>query len=1677
MWEEHTHSDGCFLELVCKTPEGHIHSGGCFSSPVLICGLEELFGALGEPGDVSDSEYGDEPRYDPDPEYGNEPGAGHLHTEMCYSESAIICGIEEMHFHSVVVGCYIVHSEQVCGLREHTHDWECIMPMFMPFAIGDRWDLANFVTAVEIKDENGQPIPPGGTIKIGGTYSLGLSFRERPAFQFGYSGFDDVSNNVKRGYLHYPFPSGILVDDAPLTIINGVRNPATGLLSEIGEYYIENNVAYVKFYNVWADGTAAGGNFIDVYTNAEFSIVVSAEFYESGGGGLFNLGNNVSILFDIAKGEAEIEKESSAYNPEDRTIDYTLTITAADGEADVFMVTDLARRAVHLDALWDSSGLMYAGGNPDIRNITVTGPDGLLIELIDYTLGLTPGNNQQLEIRFVNPVTLTDDDKITVTYQLYMTGAITRLYNDPLSEYTFSVLNRATVHYNTNMTAHDESTVRIDHSILHKTGYLIPNPNGPDPRVRWTVTVGDGNARLNELADRTVRDMLGGGVMMPNPLTANVVFYGRTGTYPYYTMGTTAIGYDNNASLRAVYSGGTPVGFEYDIPTSPAGIYYAVMTFDTNIDTSVSVLRWQNTVLFHDVRKVASIATTPGIRIEEWIEIICTEKVKVTSEFYLGPGKKDSVIYLSHKMSLLAPREYSSASSYVYLPDHGASNFKLERVWIGADAGGQGGRPDNGEHFKLYNPPAFITRPVTGNGEAPSAGHNVNLHVEKTNMEVLFGYPGGDPNNASRVMGRILNYMGWPTNESVTLRITYEVPLTAALVNAAGTAVGGTLGSALRDGYKVESKTELYEFNKGSGYFHTLLSANATIGWPVSKSHVGTRVGEGGRVYFDYEVIWDGVRMRGYAPHDIGPFAARWDTLNYTMQTPERFGPGASAIFADTFDSRLSYVPGSFSVTERFIEFLEPDPKAAWGTPGGDVMQAWLNVPGNREFAEANWTTNTPNFWYSYDIPGKYKALADDHAKYRPLGDPALDRFIYDQELYWSDFYKGWILFRPTSTGGGSYSGMRPADWNGIKWKPVAANPVLSVSSGNTLSGPLNLPANAGRNGPLKFSYTLMLETYPTDKVTMLNTASVRVGETLRAGYGDVPVISTGTAAYCAFDDSDLVVYGDKLVRKGHNVTANRAHFEIIINPDGAVLIPAAENSLSTALPATDNLLVEDRMGKDLAFFYDTLRVFLPQKNPDGSIKKEGGEIVWMAGSGTPILHSPVFNPNALFTYTRSHAAGFNAEIDENGDEKNGIVMVLPNGTPLKLTYDARMQGAVHDDALVDNTVEISGITQAEVFHLENIRSLESWGAGNLNQLNLFKVDAEKPSTKIAGAEFALYIGWKGGWYEGGAYRPYGIYPGDPDPIPEPPAGSDLPATFTTDDEGWKFYFLEYGKPTDGTGMTIFDSEWLVTEDHANMVFAMVEVKAPPGYVPAIAVAETNPSLDSVVFFAHSPHADVEGKPVRSVAYDIEIPNEPLKTKTAVALEGRKEVLGRVPLTFDRDFTFNLVEVTADLRSLHPPRTMTAPVVWLDSDQHEGTFRFEIESGIGPGEYYFLITENWNGSPGWLFNEQAFIAKVTVRGDPYDELELVYDVVYFIVDHTVDDSWDVVKNSVAEPVFVNEADVPAVPIVLPQTGGTGIRGYIISGLLLIMTAVLFKINRSFRKRKFFGGEVSHVQIE
>jgi hypothetical protein len=673
-------------------------------------------------------------------------------------------------------------------------------------------------------------------------------------------------------------------------------------------------------------------------------------------------------------------------------------------------------------------------------------------------------------------------------------------------------------------------------------------------------------------------------------------------------------------------------------------------------------------------------------------------------------------------------------------------------------------------------------------------------------------------------------------------------------------------------------------------------------------------------------------------------------------------------------------------------------------------------------------------------------------------------KIFYPQELVWDNFYNSLVVHTLTPPNG--RSGLNPNrqdanGWNGIKWSTTAlqngvptAAPLGTLgtvtTSPGTLNIPLNLHENAGRNGVLRFTYTLVMDTYPTEQVTLTNNAAIRVNNR-ESGYpyhDNFPVISGGP---CTFNASTTVTFGSDLVSKGSSVTANRAHFEIILNPDGVNLVSGSTNEGNFNIPNTQNLLVEDRMGENLEFFYDTLKVYKPLTNPDGSPRRDPlGNIIW-SSAGTPITRSATFNANSLYTYTRTPIAGYSTH-------ENGIVLVLPNAVPLKLTYDARIKGNVGDSVNIANTVEIWGVAHLEVMSMENITSLESWGAGGIERLYLTKADAENRAVKLPDAEFALYIGWKDGW-------PGQLFGGTAPPVV--PDGVNAPLEFTTED-GWTFYFLEYHKTQDG-GLAEFESRWLTTNDDG-MAFAMLELNAPPGYKPAVPIGNVNnPQLESVVFFAYDPHPDIAGQKVRSVLYDIEITNESLKTTDNITIPFTKLAAG--PASLSRQFEFSILEVTTGLQPIYRPRgtsliptqyNQTIPVN-LPIGASSGNFSFSIAESLSPGVYHYMITED-RTNPHWLPNEQIFIARVTVApvmvGSVTTGLSVLTE--YFIVDETTG-TWNP-DAPIGAIEFVNIPDIPPMGVLLPETGGTGIEGHLISGLALITAAALFTIIKTSRKR-------------
>jgi len=135
--EEHTHTDACYLVLVCDIDEVHEHDESCYAEPellclmptdhehgyscycegeTLICELEESEGTEEEPGHVHDSSC-----YDLELVCGIEEF--HEHNATCYADAVLDCA-ETGHIHNE--DCYIRAEEPQCGLEEHVHTEACL---------------------------------------------------------------------------------------------------------------------------------------------------------------------------------------------------------------------------------------------------------------------------------------------------------------------------------------------------------------------------------------------------------------------------------------------------------------------------------------------------------------------------------------------------------------------------------------------------------------------------------------------------------------------------------------------------------------------------------------------------------------------------------------------------------------------------------------------------------------------------------------------------------------------------------------------------------------------------------------------------------------------------------------------------------------------------------------------------------------------------------------------------------------------------------------------------------------------------------------------------------------------------------------------------------------------------------------------------------------------------------------------------------------------------------------------------------------------------------------------------------------------------------------------------------------------------------------------------------------
>ena len=577
--DAHVHTDDCYIELVCDIEEGHEHSftSGCFSEPELLCGLEfeehihsNDAGCFSAPDIICENE---------DEEHIHSIDAGcfseplllcgiefdeHIHSfeAGCFSEPELLCAAVEGHVHSIEAGCYIIYDEPVCGAGSHNGDadggddfdpdpdFETFGGMLMALdgvlSTSDQWDLNNFTTGIAIRDGSGAAIAPGDSVVIGSNYTLSISFKEKSNMQFQYH---------TDGYLHYQLPANITIDtalsDQPIFGV-GTPKPVIGRYSVTTDGHLT-----VVFDNVWENGTAAPGNFIAVYTNAQFTIDILASYGGSGGNQGFDFGNGVLYNWNLSEpvGVPKIEKSASAFDPAGNTIDYSVTVTAEGGD-------------LIIDRFSDFIGVGGVNLGSDMIAVSAVNVDGDTAAF-SWRGGSSP---PIWDVLFSPAVPLAKGESMTVTYTVDFSEYIAATFGGSdavYGNYEFTVRNTAGAGYtnpddNTPRELTVSKDVTVTHSIISKTGVYSSSNN----RIAWTVNVGDG---LVPLGGYTITDTHGPGVTMPETVTLTLRDRSNAAITPDITV---------TASES---------GFTYEIPVahgSPArDVYYVTASYNTNIDT------------------------------------------------------------------------------------------------------------------------------------------------------------------------------------------------------------------------------------------------------------------------------------------------------------------------------------------------------------------------------------------------------------------------------------------------------------------------------------------------------------------------------------------------------------------------------------------------------------------------------------------------------------------------------------------------------------------------------------------------------------------------------------------------------------------------------------------------------------------------------------------------------------------------------------------------------------------------------------------------------------------------------------------------------------------------------------------------------------------------------------
>ncbi|MCL2563409.1 MAG: hypothetical protein FWE08_05170 [Oscillospiraceae bacterium] len=278
------------------------------------------------------------------------------------------------------------------------------------------------------------------------------------------------------------------------------------------------------------------------------------------------------------------------------------------------------------------------------------------------------------------------------------------------------------------------------------------------------------------------------------------------------------------------------------------------------------------------------------------------------------------------------------------------------------------------------------------------------------------------------------------------------------------------------------------------------------------------------------------------------------------------------------------------------------------------------------------------------------------------------------------------------------------------------------------------------------------------------------------------PPALTNTAAIavnpgqCTFENSTTVTYSQTPINKTMTPSqpgSDLIHVAIVINPDGSIQFAPSGGAAPPLVIAQDVLT-------NLMLYTDTIQFYTQTPITVGT------DTVW---DGNWIPQTPInFN-----TYSLPWSV--------NVQSRTVVDFVIPNGTPVMITYDALVTLPQGVAGTISNSISIYDLNDGVESGNYVVGNTVVGADASKLTLRVFKKD--NLGRNLPGAAFSLYV----------------------TELPNYTGPDGLTETVTVG--GQTFYKLG-DAVTDANGMAIFDNAWINTS--YNFLFMLVETSAPTGY-------------------------------------------------------------------------------------------------------------------------------------------------------------------------------------------------------------------------------------------------------